>query len=150
MAQQDEEVRPADLSRFDREWVKTAVSNEPYGDIPDGTYDAVIEEARVTRTATTGKSAVVWSLRIQGPAAVNRRIVKTRVITANTLEYLREDLEKCQLSVSRVSELPERLKELVGREIGIDKRTKDGWVNVYFRWDSERNAKAPELEDLPF
>ena len=77
-------------------------------------------------------------------------ITKSRVITQHTLAFLREDLEKCHLSVARVSELPDRLKELKGRPIGIDKRTKDGWVNVYFRWDSERNAPAPELEDLPF
>ena len=149
MIRPDEDARPADLTAFDREWAKTAVSHENYSDIPDGTYDAIIEDARVTRTATTGRSAVVWSLRIQGPAAVNRVIEKSRVITQHTLPFLREDLEKCHLSVSRVSELPERLKDLVGRPIAIDKRTKDGWVNVYFRWDSERNA-APVLDDIPF
>jgi len=53
MLQPEDEAQPVDLTPFDREWTKTAVSNEPYSDIPDGTYDTVIEEARVTRTATT-------------------------------------------------------------------------------------------------
>jgi len=89
-------------------------------------------------------------LRIQGPTARDRVITKTRAITQNTLPYLREDLEKCHLSVARVSELPDRLKEMAGKPIGIEKRTKDGWVNIYFRWDSERNSQAPALEDMPF
>ena len=61
MSLHEDEVQPANLTAFDQEWTKTAVSNEPYSDIPDGTYDAVIEEARLTRTATTGRAAVLWS-----------------------------------------------------------------------------------------
>ena len=148
MSQLDDEVRATDLKAFDTEWAKTAISNEPHSDIPDGIYDTVIEDARVTRTATTGKAAVVWTLRIQGSAAANRTVTKSRVITQNTLPFLREDLEKCHLSVSRVSDLPERLKELAGKTIAIDKRTKDGWVNIYFRWDSERGGTEPL--DIPF
>ena len=35
-----------DLARFDDEWAKTSVSaEEMYSDIPDGSYDAVIEGA---------------------------------------------------------------------------------------------------------
>ncbi len=140
-----------DLARFDDEWTKTSVSAEDmYADIPDGSYDAVIEEARVTETSSTGRPVVVWKLRIQGPQAVDRVVTKNRVITENTLAYLREDLEKCRLQVSRLSDLPARLLELADRPIGIDKRTKDGRTNFYFRWASSRTGQNTLSDDTPF
>ena len=147
----DSDAPAADLARFDNEWAKTSVSSEDvYSDIPDGSYDAVIEDARVTETTSTGRPVVVWKLRIQGPQAVNRLVTKNRVITDNTLGYLREDLEKCRLQVSRLSELPARLGELVDRSIGLEKRTKDGRTNFYFRWGSNRTGQNGLSDDVPF
>jgi hypothetical protein len=140
-----------DLARFDEEWTKTtAASDDLYSDIPDGTYDAVIEDAHLTETVSTGRPMVIWKLRIRGPQAANRAVTRTRVITENTLQYLREDLEKCGLSVSRLSELPARLGELVDRPIGIDKRTKDGRSNFYFRRQSVRTGEMSLGDDVPF
>jgi hypothetical protein len=146
----DSDAPAADLTRFDDEWAKTSVSaDEMYSDIPDGSYDAVIEGARVTETTSTARPMVIWKLRIRGPQAVNRVVTKNRVITENTLGYLREDLEKCGLQVSRLSELPARLRELVDRPVGLDKRTKDGRANFYFRWGSNRTGQNSP-DDVPF
>jgi hypothetical protein len=146
----DSDAPAADLARFDDEWAKTLVPGEEmYSDIPDGSYDAVIEGAHVTETASTARPVVSWKLRIRGPQAVNRVVTKNRVITENTLGYLREDLEKCGLQVSRLSELPDRLGELVDRPVGLDKRTKDGRANFYFRWGSNRTSQNA-LDDIPF
>jgi len=147
----DSDAPAADLSRFDNDWAKTSGSaDDMYGDIPDGSYDAVIEEARVTETSSTGRPMVTWKLRIQGPQAVNRVVTKNRVITENTLGYLREELEKCRLQVSRLSELPARLAELADRPIGIEKRTKDGRTNFYFRRGSSRTTQIGLTDDMPF
>ena len=140
-----------DLARFDEEWTKTtATADDLYADIPDGTYDAVIEEARLTETASTGRPMVIWKLRIRGPQAANRVLTKNRVITENTLQYLREELEKCGLAVSSLSELPTRLGELVDRPIGVDKRTRDGRSNFYFRRQSVRSGEMSLGDDVPF
>ena len=147
----DSDAPVADLARFDDEWTKTAVSSdEMYSDIPDGSYDAVIEDARVTETTSTGRPIVIWKLRIQGSQAANRVVTKNRVITENTLGYLREDLEKCRLQVSRLSELPARLGELVDRPVGLEKRTKDGKTNFYFRWGHNRTSQNGLSDDVPF
>jgi hypothetical protein len=147
----DADASAGDLTRFDDEWAKTsAATEEMYSDIPDGIYDAVIEEARVTETASTGRPIVIWKLRIQGPQAINRVVTKNRVITENTLGYLREDLEKCRLQVSRLSELRDRLGELVDRPIGLVKRTKNGRTNFYFRWESSRTSQNTLSDDTPF
>jgi len=140
-----------DLARFDEEWTKTTASSDDlYPDIPDGTYDAVIEEAHLTETVSTGRPMVIWKLRIRGPQAVDRVVTKNQVITENTLPYLKEDLGKCRLAVSRLSELPARLKELADRPIGIEKRTRDGRTNIYFRRQPNRNSQGVTDDDIPF
>ena len=146
------EAQAATLARFDDEWTKTSVSsNEMYSDIPDGPYDAVIEEASVSETASSGRQMVTWKLRIQGPAG-SRVVTQTRVITENTIAWLKEDLEKCRLKVSSASELPARLGELAGRPISVEKRTKDGRVNFYFRWMPNGPDRAGQngMDDIPF
>jgi Protein of unknown function (DUF669) len=147
----DMDAPAAALARLDDEWTRTSVSSdELYADIPDGTYNTVIEEARLTETVSTGRPMVVWKLRIQGPQAANRVVTKSRVVTENTLVYLKEELEKCGLQVSRLSELPARLRELVNHPISVQKSTKDGRVNFYFRWDSNRSGKSFTGDDIPF
>jgi hypothetical protein len=145
----DSEAPAADLARFDNEWTKTSVASEDmYADIPDGTYDAVIEEAYLTETVSTGRPMVIWKLRIQGPQAVNRLVTKNRVITENTLGYLKEELEKCRLPVSSLSELPARLRELADRPIGLQKFTKDGKSNFFFRWGANRTSPNTPGDNL--
>ena len=146
------EAQAAALARFDDEWTKTSVSsNDIYSDIPDGPYDAVIEEASLSETASTGRQMVTWKLRIQGPDG-SRLVTQTRVITENTIAWLKEDLEKCRLSVSSLSQLPARLGELAGRPISVEKRTKDGRTNFYFRWASNGVDRVGQngLDDIPF
>jgi len=63
---------------------------------------------------------------------------------------LKEDLEKCGLQVSRLSDLPDRLKDLVDHPIGVRKITKDGRPNFYFQWDSKRTSKSFVGDDIPF
>jgi hypothetical protein len=146
----DSDSRSSDLTRFDDDWAKTsAPPEEMYSDIPDGIYDTVIEDARLSETSSSARPVVIWTLRIRGPQATNRTLTKNRVITENTLAYLREDLDKCGLRVSRLSELPARLGELVDHPIGVEKRTKDGRTNLYFRWGSSRNG-LNALDDTPF
>jgi hypothetical protein len=140
----------ADLHQFDEAWTKAPVSiDDHYADIPDGNYEALIEEARVTTTASTGRPMVVWTLRIQGPVAANRTLPKTRVVTDNTVTWLKEDLRKCGLNLERLSELPQRIHEIEGQVLPVEKRTKDGRMNVYFRWRDRRQA-PPADDELPF
>ena len=63
----DNDAMAADLTQFDEKWTKTSVAaDEMYNDIPDGSYDAVIEDARVRETSSTGRLVVLWKLRIKG------------------------------------------------------------------------------------
>jgi hypothetical protein len=100
-------------------------------------------------TASTGRPVVIWKLRIKGPQAVNRVVTRYQVITENTLAFLKEDLEKCRIQVPRLSELPAHLAGLLDHPIGVEKRTKDGRANFFFRWESNRTGQIGP-DDIPF
>ena len=139
-----------DLCQFDEAWPKPPVGGDDrYADIPDGKYEAVIEEARLTTTASTGRPMVVWTLRIQGPVAANRTLPKTCVITENSVAWLKEDLSKCGLNLERLSDLPQHIHEIEGQVLPVEKRTRDGRMNVYFR-RRDRRPGPPVGDELTF
>lgn len=127
-----------DLSVYDDEYSRASVPQasqaQPYDDIPDGTYEADIEDVSVARTATTGNPMVLWKLRIQGPQCQGRAVTKVRVITSKTLGFLKRDLERLDLHLDRLSDLPARTGEMVDRRVRIYKRTNPErrWTEVYF------------------
>jgi hypothetical protein len=71
------------------------------------------------------------------------------VITDKTLAWVKEDLQKCGIVLGKLSELPNHLDKMVGLEIGILKKTKDGRSNVYFLWRGPNRNSASD-ETVPF
>ena len=139
-----------DLSRFDQEFAKAGAAEEDYySDIPDGAYEGVIEDAHVTETVSTGRPVVLWTLRITGPQALNRVLHRNLVITEKTLAWLKDDLSKCGLALEKISDLPRRIGELNGRAVSFDKKTKDGRMNLYFRWNKRKSEEIAD-DNLPF
>jgi len=154
-----------DLSSYDEEYARAAVprpeTEAPRDDIPDGMYDACIEDVHLTRTATTGNPMILWKLRILGPQCTGRAVTKVRVITSRTLAYLKRDLERLELQLERLSDLPARADEMVDRNVRIYKKTNPDrrWTEVYFlslhtgeRQNDGGGARWSEGtdDDLPF
>ncbi|MBL0161115.1 MAG: DUF669 domain-containing protein [Bryobacterales bacterium] len=154
-------VDAIDLSEFDPEFQR-ASSQAPRDtyqeEIPDGFYDARVEDVSLNRVQSSGNPMVIWRLRILGPQHQGRAISKVRIITQKTVGFLKEDLRKLGLEMSSLKELNGRMDEMVHRHIGIMKRTQPDrrWTDVHFvkpRPESApRETRAPaELEDdLPF
>lgn len=127
-----------DLSVYDEEYSRAtapqASQSPAVDDIPDGAYDACIEDVHLSRTATTGNPMVLWKLRILGPQCQGRPLTKVRVITAKTLGLLKRDLERLDVHLERLSELPARAGEMLDRSVRIFKKTNPErrWTEVYF------------------
>ena len=114
----------------------------------DGEYPVVVEQVELTRTRTSGNSMLVWKLRVREGAYSGRLIFKNRVITERTIPWLKEELVKCGLKLERLSELPQRIPDLPGKELRILKKTRDGNSNVYIQWSAPRAVDSDS--DLPF
>jgi hypothetical protein len=146
-----------DLSPYDEIFARAETSRppDPNQEIPDGNYDTVIEEVRLTRTSRTNTPMVVFRLRILGPDCSGRRLTKTRVITEKTIPYLKQDLEQCGLQIHRLSELQAHLKELEEIPMPVYKRTRGEFSDVFFQRSRRGSAAAVAGgagldDDLPF
>ncbi len=137
-----------DLREFDEDFAR-AESRQPsaeamYSDVPDGVYDTQVEDVVLGRTSSTGNPMIIWKLRIQGPQCEGRTLSKSRVITPKTIPFVKEDLERLEIQLDRLSDLNHRLDEMIDKTIRVYKKTNQErrWVDVYFL----RARKGPESE----
>ena len=155
------EADPVDLSEFEDDFTRTAspAARESHRDqIPDGPYDARVEDVTLSRVQSTGNPMLIWRLRILGPTHRGASISKVRIITHKTVDFLKEDLSKLGLEMGSLKEMTSRLDEMVDRPIGIIKKVRPdkGWTDVYFvkpRPELAAQVIPPEIpqdDDLPF
>jgi hypothetical protein len=137
-----------DLSGFDEEFARAETrlpaEEAALEEVPDGIYDTRVEDVTLNRTASTGNPMVIWRLRIHGSDFDGRTLTKVRVITQKTLSFVKEDLDRLDLHLERLSDLNQRMEEMVDREIRVFKRTNPErkWAEVYFM----RARKGPQTE----
>jgi len=138
---------PIDLTRFDDAYQRARLREGETAQeaVPDGYYDTVVEEVRLSKTPRTGNPMLVWKLRIVSESFHARTLTKTRIITDKTLQFLRDDLERCGVQLERLSDLPLHLEEMFGLQISVMKKTKDQWTDVYFV-----KVGKPEPDPTPF
>ena len=138
-----------DLSQFDDDFRKhTGSQGQKPQPLPDGRYEVLVENAEVTESKTSGQPMMKWTLRVTNPQAFANRILwKNTVISQKTLGIIKDDLKTCGLDLNGLSELPQRLGELLDIPLEATKRTNGEYENVYLnrRLDQER-----ENDDLPF
>lgn len=110
--------------------------------IPDGKYQAMVERVEITRSESSGALMLKWQLRIIGPTHQGSPIWRYNMISnGENLRYLKQDLYTCGLTLQKLSDLPDRIDELLDVALEITKKTKDEFVNVYFR---RKIALTPE------
>lgn len=139
---------PVDLRTFDEEYSRAErripAEESRYEEVPDGVYEARVEDVHLSRVASTGNPMIIYKLRIQGPQCEGRTLNKVRVITPKTLAFVKEDFERLNFQIDRLSELHDRMLEMVDREIRIFKKTnaEKHWTDVHFL----RVRKGPQSE----
>ena len=157
----EEAITRDELSRLDDAFQQATVQERAIYDpnLPDGYYEAEIEDVNLGRTTRTNNPMLTWRLRVVAGPHKGTSLVKTRVITEKTVRFLREDLQRLGISINRVSELPEHLEEMQDKQINIYKRANQEWgAQVYFVRNVAAGAAAAngggfakhDLDDLPF
>ncbi len=136
-----------DLSRLDDAFqrAKFKEGTNAREEVPDGYYDTQVEEVRLSKTNRTGNPMLSWKLRIVSEDFEGRTLNKIRVITEKTLGFLKEDLARCGIQLTRLSDLPLHLEEMSGLKINVLKKTKDQWTDIYFV-----KVERAELDNIPF
>ena len=132
-----------ELRRFDEAFRAARSGHDPQGaGLDDGMYSAVIGRVELRRAHGTRTAVLTWHLEVATGAGERVPVRRTLCVTKNTLAWLKDDLAKCGLALEALSELPERLGEMTGRSVVLQKTTRDGQPQLYFRALQSRAASA--------
>lgn len=128
-----------DLEWFNDDFEQAeVVESGDFENVPDGMYQVFVN--RVTLEKTGGKSKnpgmpiLKWDLQVFSGQHKDRHIFRNNIIaTAENARWLKTDLHRCGMSVDgmRLSNLPERLGELLDVQLEVQVKSKDGYTNVY-------------------
>lgn len=122
-----------DLSPLDEEFASVPLREPGFKSIPDGKYEVRVEKVKLTRTKTSARPMLTWTLRLLSSDFRGRCLWRRQVIqSGESLRWIKTDLHLCGLDLERLSDLPEGLHRLVGVRLVVTKRTRTGRTNVYF------------------
>jgi hypothetical protein len=122
-----------DLSQFDDDFAEAPVEEREFDQLPDGKYQVQVDKVDLTTARSSGNAMLKWTLRILGPNDAGRLLWRNNVIaTKENVRWLKNDLHVCGLELVRLSDLRDRLPELLDVQLEVTKRTKGDNVNIYF------------------
>ena len=123
--------QPPDLTAFDTAFRNSPV-DEPLDLVPDDEYFVRVEKVSLLWTRPGGRPALRWVLRILGPRHRGKVLWRTAAITQTSVKYLKSDLLRCGVRLSRLSELPAHLEELGGLALSVTKTTQEDRERIFF------------------
>lgn len=125
--------RPAiDLATLDSKFEKSEPPKSNRDPIPDGKYQVNVEKAELALSKNTGSPMLKLTLKIIAPSHVGRLLWHNNMFTTSeNLGWLKKDLETCGMVLEKLSDLENRLHELVDIKLEVTKRTKNEMENLY-------------------
>lgn len=100
--------------------------------LPDGVYQALVEDAEMARGGRPGHYVVTYNLRVLGPSCAGQRIEKTSFISEKSLGQARRELAACGLDLEQLSDLQDQLLEVIDAELDIRILNNRGELEVRF------------------
>ena len=134
-----------DLSQYDDEYAAAPTEN-PNDPVPDGKYQAVVHKVELARSKQNDTPMLKWQLRIIAPHSVGRFIFRNNMLgNAENIKWLKQDLFTCGLELEKLSDLPNRLEDLLDVAIEVTVKTKGEYSNVFInrRLDADMEGGDP-------
>ncbi len=142
----DTPVTEADLAEFDEAYEQADVQDDAFEPVPDGRYQVVVDRIELVRTSN-GDPMLKWCLRVLGPTHAGRLLWRYNVLSSDeNRRWLKKDLLRCGVQLTRLSELPANLERLLDLRLDVNKKTKGDFESVYIdrRIRTAGEAEAPE------
>jgi len=146
-----------DLSDLDQAFDDADPETSSFTPVPDGSYQATVESVELYRSKTD-RRMLKWCLKIMNPPHAGRLLWKYNGLETEKMGWLKGDLAICGLTLERLSELPQRLRDLLDIPLEIRVRNTPGrdggtFTNVYFNRRlqfGEDDSPPPNDDDAPF
>lgn len=109
----------------------TEMPKQEFDRPPNGVYFAACEKVSIeANKSEPSKHHLLWQFRILAPRLVNRKLWKKSALTPKAMPYLKGELVIGGLDIERISDLPARKDQLVGRVFEV-KVADDGDPKYY-------------------
>lgn len=124
------------LAQFDGMWNEipedTGTAGE-YENLPDGKYQAYINEVNIGESKTGGRLQMKWDLIVcDGQANAGRHIFRySGLESQENLTFLKRDLGRCGITLEKLSDLEGRLTELLDIIVEVQLKTKTKGTESY-------------------
>ena len=141
-----------DLTQFEGDFDQAEVEEREFEPVPDGKYQANVDQVELVRAKSSGNPMLSWTLRILAPRFRGRLLWRNNIIASReNLKWLKTDLHTCGLDLEKLSDLYKHLGQLTGVKLEVTKRTKGDYENVYFNRrlviEDEREAHETAAQD---
>lgn len=121
-----------DLSQFDDDYDSAEVEDREFDTVPDGKYQVIVERVELSRAKSSGNPMLKWTLKILAPTHAGRLLWRNNVMASKeNIKWLKNDLHTCCLELEKLSDLPERLNDLLDLTLEVTKRTRGENENIY-------------------
>jgi len=138
-----------DLSQFDDDYDSAEVEDREFDTVPDGKYQVMVERVELSRAKSSGNPMLKWTLKILAPTHAGRLLWRNNVMASKeNIKWLKNDLHTCGLELEKLSDLPERLNDLLDLTLEVTKRTRGENENIYLnrRIEIDVNDGEPARE----
>ena len=122
-----------DLAQFDEEYASIPLEIHEFDEVPQGSYQVNVEKVELANAISSGNPMLKWTLRILGPTCVGRLLRRNSVVASrDNQKWLKADLHTCGIDIEKLSELHDRLGDLLDVKLEITTRIKGDNQNIFF------------------
>ncbi len=132
----------SELAAYDEKWKDIEINEGSYENLPDGKYQVAVEEVSLEYSKASNRPQVKWKLRVLVGEYKGHPIYRYNGIeNYDQVTYLKKDLHTCGLDLEKLSDLEDRMYELIGVTLEVQLKTKGEFQNCYF--NKRLNLSAP-------
>lgn len=137
-----------DLSQFEEEFVEAPAERE-MDNVPDGKYQVCVDKIELANSHKSGTPMLKWQLKIIAPNNIGRMIFRNNILkNGDNIKWLKQDLFTCGLELTKLSDLPNRLQELLDVTLEVTVKTKGEYSNTYINRRLSVNEAPAASEDV--
>ena len=136
-------TNPTDLLNQDNDFDgEVPEPKQNFENIPDGTYQVVVDKVELTATKNTNLPMLAWTFKVLGPHHQGRLVWKYTVIKKDNLKWLKTDFFRCGLTDIKPSTLEANLHRFLDLklEVRVQYKDKSEMPNVYINELLDENA----------
>ncbi len=117
---------------FNTAWGQAEPAESTGGPVPDGQYNTVIDRALVKQSKRSNRPMLEITLKILGPTHAKRLLWLTHMLDREQgYPYLKADLELLGVNIATLTELPDRLEDVIGLRVKVTVKNKGEFSNIY-------------------